>query len=265
MMSPSADQPTAIKQPILRVDGLTKRFEGLCAVDHCSFELSAQAIHGLIGPNGSGKTTLFNLITGLAAPTEGRVFFRSEDITGLPSYEITRRGIVRTFQLVQVFPKMTVLENLLVGAQRQRGESVLHGLLQTSATRQESARLVDKAMALLSVTGLHRLADTRVRDLPYAEQKMIEVMRALMADPALILLDEPTSGLQPSLVDGVLDYIRHLRDDEGKTFVVVEHNMRLIMNVCEEVIVLNAGKKIAQGSPEQISRDPEVVRAYLGV
>jgi len=248
----------------LRIENLSKHFGGLRAVDSCSFKILPHRIYGLIGPNGSGKTTLFNTITGIFPPTGGSVIFNDEDITGFPSYEITRRGIARTFQLVQIYPEMTVLENLLVGAQSQLGESVVLSLLRTPAVRRETRDLVDKAMSLLRVTEMERLADHRAGDIPYGEQKMVEIMRALMTGPELILLDEPTSGLNPSLVARILDYIRYLRDEEGQTFIIVEHNMRVIMSVCAEIIVLNVGRKIAQGTPEEVSRNPEVIRAYLG-
>jgi len=249
---------------LLKVNNLVKDFGGLRAVNGCSFEVDAGLIFGLIGPNGSGKSTLFNMIAGVFPPTEGQVYFHGEDITGLPAHEVTGRGIARTFQLVRLFPWMSVLENLLVGAQNQRGEKVVPALLQTPRVRHETERLVEKAVGLLKVTGMERLIDYQASDIPYGEQKMVEIMRALMGDPALILLDEPASGIQRALIACILDYVRYLQKEEGKTFIIVEHNMRVIMDTCDRIMVLNAGKKIAEGTPEEISRNPEVIQAYLG-
>jgi neutral amino acid transport system ATP-binding protein len=227
---------------MLRVEGLTKNFGELCAVDRCSFEVAQGTIQGLIGPNGSGKTTVFNLITGFLQPTAGRVYFKEREITGLPPHAIARAGMARTFQLVRVFRRVTVLENLLSGSKEQRGERVLLGALQTPQVRREEREQLDRAWDLLSVVGLDRVAD-----------------------PDLILLDEPTSGINPTLVNQILDYIRKLRAARGKTFLVVEHDMRVIMSLCDRIVVLNYGEKIAEGTPAEISRDRGVIDAYLGV
>ena len=249
---------------MLRIEQLTKDFGGLRAVDRCTFEVPEGMIFGLIGPNGSGKTTVFNLITGFLTPTEGKVYFRGREITGLRPDQIVQRGIVRTFQLVRTFNRMTVMENLLMGAQHQVGENVLWGLLRPPRVERQERAAIERARALLAVVGLEGIADEYCGNLAYAEQKMVEITRAMMADPQLIMLDEPTSGINPTLVNRILDYIRRLRDEQGKTFLVVEHDMRVIMNLCDRIAVLDYGQKIAEGTPEEICANAAVIDAYLG-
>lgn len=250
---------------MLRVEGLTKNFGGLRAVNHCSFEVGQGSIFGLIGPNGSGKTTVFNMITGFLRPTGGHVFFKDQEITGLPPYEITQRGIARTFQMVRVFRRMTVLENLLLAPRGQAGEKFWLGLLATPGVRRQERENLERAYDLLGVVGLTRIANEYCGNLSYAEQKLVEITRCLMTDPDLILLDEPASGINPTLVNEVLDYIRKLQQERGKTFLVVEHDMRVIMNLCDHIAVLNYGERIAAGTPAEISADRGVIDAYLGV
>jgi ABC-type branched-subunit amino acid transport system ATPase component len=250
---------------MLRIEDLTKDFGGLRAVNHCSFEMPEGMIFGLIGPNGSGKTTVFNLITGFLPPTTGRVFFKGQEITGLPPYVIAQRGIARTFQLVRIFHRLTVMENLLMAPKHQAGENLLLGMLRVPRVRRQEQEAIERAMALLAVMGMENLADEYCGNLSFAEQKMVGINRALMADPDLILLDEPASGINPSLVNQILDYIRKLRDEQGKTFLVVEHDMPVIMNLCDRIAVLNYGQKIAEGTPDEVSNAPEVIDAYLGV
>jgi len=250
---------------MLRIEDLTKDFGGLRAVNHCSFEMPEGVIFGLIGPNGSGKTTVFNLITGFLPPTTGRVFFKDQEITGLPPYVIAQLGIARTFQLVRVFHRLTVMENLLMAPKHQAGENLLLGMLRVPRVRRQEQEAIERAMSLLAVMGMENLADEYCGNLSFAEQKMVGITRALMTDPDLILLDEPASGINPSLVNQILDYIRKLRDEQGKTFLVVEHDMPVIMNLCDRIAVLNYGEKISEGTPDEVSNAPEVIDAYLGV
>lgn len=250
---------------MLRIENLSKDFGGLRAVDHCSFEVPAGTIFGLIGPNGSGKSTIFNLVTGFLLPTEGEIYFNGERITGWPPYAIVRKGIARTFQLVRVFRNMTVLENMLMGPKHQLGERFFPGVLSLPAVRRQERENVKKARDLLAMMGLERFENEYAGNLSYAEQKLVEIARALMTDPEFLMLDEPASGINPSLVENILQHIRRLRDEQGKTILLVEHDMNVIMNLCDWIVVLNYGQKICEGTPDTVSRDPRVIDAYLGV
>ena len=249
---------------MLRVEDLTKVFGGLRAVDRVSFEIPQGIICGLIGPNGSGKTTLFNLITGFLQISEGNVYFKDKPIGGLPAYQISNAGITRTFQLVRVFQRMTVMENMLLGYKGHIGEKPWQDLVHSSRYIKDDKAALAKAMDLLSVVDLLPHMNERAENLPYAEQKMVEIARSLMGDPELIMLDEPASGINPTLVNRILAYIRYLRDKQNKTFIIVEHDMRVIMNLCDYIIVLNHGAKIAEGTPDIVSKNVEVIDAYLG-
>lgn len=250
---------------MLRLEELTKDFGGLRAVDHCSFEVPQHTIFGLIGPNGSGKSTIFNLITGFLEPTSGRVFFKNQDITRKKPHEINQMNVARTFQLVKVFRNMTVMENLLLAPKRQVGESLLGAMVQPQSMREAERESIRRARTLLDLIGLREAENAQTGSLSYAEQKMVEISRAMMTEPDIILLDEPASGINPTLMNRILNYIRELRDRQGKTFLIVEHDMRVVMNLCERIAVLNYGRKIAEGTPAEISCNPLVIDAYLGV
>jgi branched-chain amino acid transport system ATP-binding protein len=250
---------------MLRLEDVTKDFSGLRAVDHCSFVVPRHSLFGLIGPNGSGKSTTFNLITGFLRPTSGRIRFKDQDITGKKPYEINRMNMARTFQLVKVFRQMTVMENLLLAPKNQAGEKLIPAILRPKASREAEKENIARARVLLNLIGLAEAENALAGQLSYAEQKMVEITRAMMTQPELVLLDEPASGINPTLMNRILNYIRQLRDEHGVTFLIVEHDMRVVMNLCERIAVLNYGRKIGEGTPAEVSRDPLVVDAYLGV
>ena len=231
---------------LLRVEGVTKRFGGVTAVHRCSLALEGRRIYGLIGPNGSGKTTLFNVITGIEVRDEGAIRYKGERLDGLKPFQIAQRGIGRTFQVIRIFPELTALENLLVVA-RAGG---------THANRK-------RAEDLLAFVTLTPLAGEYAGNLSYGQQKLLEFARILMLDPDLVLLDEPAAGVNPTLLAELLDHIRKL-PDQGKTVLIVEHNMKVIMGLCEQVFVLDHGELIAQGPPADIQRNQQVIEAYFG-
>ena len=237
--------PVASNGPILEIAELTKRFGGVTAVNRCSLALAPGRIYGLIGPNGSGKTTLFNCITGLEVRDAGQVQFRGQRIDGLAAHRVARLGIGRTFQVIRVFPELTALENLLV---------VSHG---------DREAAIRRGGELLAFVRLEALQQEYAGNLSYGQQRLLEFIRVLMLDPALILLDEPAAGVNRTLLVELLAAIRRLRD-EGRTVLIVEHDMKVVMELCEHVFVLDYGEKIAEGPPEAIQRNERVIEAYFG-
>jgi ABC-type branched-subunit amino acid transport system ATPase component len=232
---------------------LTKRFGGVTAVDGASVTFQPGKVNALIGPNGSGKTTFFNCVTGMIKPDSGQVSYRGDDITGKAPHRIARAGIGRSFQLCRVFPRMTVLENLLVAV---RGRNLLRGA--------GSAAELERARGWLRRVGIDHLERAEARNLSWGQQKLLELAGVLMAEPETILLDEPAGGVNPALIDRICDLVRQL-NAEGRTFLIVEHNMDMVMSLSDHVVVFDRGRPIAEGPPEQIRADRRVLEAYLGV
>jgi branched-chain amino acid transport system ATP-binding protein len=249
---------------ILEVKNLSISFGGLRAVDEFNVKIEKGQLYGLIGPNGAGKTTVFNLLTGVYKPTSGAVFLDGQNITGKSTIEINRCGIARTFQNIRLFKDLSVLDNVKAGFHNLHKYSTLEGILRLPKYFKTEKKMDEKAMELLKVFGLENEADTLADNLPYGKQRKLEIARALATNPKLLLLDEPAAGMNPSETQELMDTIRFVRDKFDMTVLLIEHDMKLVSGICEEVSVLNFGQELAQGKTSDVLNNPEVIKAYLG-
>ena len=249
---------------LLEVKGLGIVFGGLHAVENFSLSLEKGCLYGLIGPNGAGKTTVFNLLTGVYKPTTGNFFLNGEKLNGKSPVEINKAGIARTFQNIRLFKNLSVLDNVKLGLHNQVKYSTIEGILRLPRYFSAEKKMNKKAMELLEVFGLENEADTLADNLPYGKQRKLEIARALATNPKLLLLDEPAAGMNPSETQELMDTIRFVRDKFDMTILLIEHDMKLVSGICEEVTVLNFGEELAQGKTSDVLNNPEVIKAYLG-
>jgi len=253
---------------LLETEALTRAYGGVVAVNKVDFEVESGLITGLIGPNGAGKTTLFNTMTGLDTPSSGKVWFNNKEITGYPAHKICRMGIARTFQNIRLFKELTVVENVMIGRHFKTGKSETKGRFLNAVKsyvklKEEEEEIYEKALDWIDFFDMDASKNELAKNLPYGKQRELEIARALATDPKLLFLDEPAAGMNPQETDHLMATIRKIRD-LGVTVVLIEHDMKLVMNICDTITVLNYGQKLAQGTPHEIKKNPSVIEAYLG-
>ncbi|MCP5070421.1 MAG: ABC transporter ATP-binding protein [bacterium] len=250
--------------PLFQTEGVTKRYGGLTAVSNVSIRLEAGELIGCIGPNGAGKTTLFNLITGADTVSEGRVIFEGRDVTGLRDFDRAKLGMARTFQNIRLWPDMSALDNVRTVFQGPRGNGTFGAIVRTPGFRRSEQRIRERSLELLTRMGLKDAAETRSVDLPYGDQRKLEICRALALEPRMLLLDEPAAGMNPSEKTELMHTVDQLRDEFSLTILLIDHDMKFVMGICERIYVLDHGTEIAQGTPDEVRSNPRVIEAYLG-
>ena len=250
---------------LLELKDMCCYFGGLKAVEKFNTKIEKGELVGLIGPNGAGKTTVFNVITGIYPPTSGEIFFQEENIGELPSHKITQKGIVRTFQNIRIFPALTVLENIIIAYHFRTHYSIFSGILRDDNYHKEEEEMSKRAMELLRLFNLHTYYMNPAGSLPYGEQRKLEIARALATEPNIVLLDEPAAGMNPYETIKLMELIKHIKEKYDLTIFLIEHHMQFVMGICERIMVMDFGIQIAEGTPQEIQKNPKVIGAYLGV